>query len=152
MGCYFLLQGIFLILGLNPSLLRWQEDSVPLSHLEILVHSVPLFEKVKNNNKTFTIYRVNQKEFLFRGFLSSLAKFDLSRLVFHWMDNFLKKFYYLFLALLGLCCCMRAFSSCSEQGLFSSCGAWAPHCSGLPRCRAQALGRESFSSCSTWAQ
>ena len=27
MGCYFLLQGIFLTQGLNPSLLRWQVDS-----------------------------------------------------------------------------------------------------------------------------
>ena len=26
-------------------------------------------------------------------------------------------FIYLFLAALGLCCCVRAFSSCSEQGL-----------------------------------
>ena len=30
--------------------------------------------------------------------------------------------------MLGLCCCARAFSSCSEQELFSSCGAWASHC------------------------
>ena len=31
---------------------------------------------------------------------------------------FLKKlFMYLFLAALGLCCCARAFSSCSEWGL-----------------------------------
>ena len=36
MGCYFLLQGIFLIQGLNPSLLylpHWQVGSLPLSHL-----------------------------------------------------------------------------------------------------------------------
>ena len=26
-------------------------------------------------------------------------------------------FIYLFLAVLGLCCCTRAFSSCSERGL-----------------------------------
>ena len=30
---------------------------------------------------------------------------------------FFNKFIYLFLAALGLCCCTRAFSSCSEQGL-----------------------------------
>ena len=30
--------------------------------------------------------------------------------------------------MLGLCCCARAFSSCREQELFSSCGAWASHC------------------------
>ena len=31
--------------------------------------------------------------------------------------NFINVFIYLFLAALGLCCCMQAFSSCSEQGL-----------------------------------
>ena len=45
----------------------------------------------------------------------------------HWITRdfpiyyFLKKinlFIYLFLAVLGLHCCARAFSSCGEQGLF----------------------------------
>ena len=31
-GCHFLLQGIFLTLGLNPYQLHWQVDSLPLSH------------------------------------------------------------------------------------------------------------------------
>ena len=31
------------------------------------------------------------------------------------------------------------FSTCSEQGLLSSCGVWASHCCGLSSCRAQAL-------------
>ena len=31
-GCYFFLQGIFLTQGLNPCLLNWQADSLPLSH------------------------------------------------------------------------------------------------------------------------
>ena len=31
-GCHFFLQGIFPTQGLNPSLLHWQEDSLPLSH------------------------------------------------------------------------------------------------------------------------
>ena len=33
MSCYFLLQWIFLTQGLNPRLLHWQPDSLPLSHL-----------------------------------------------------------------------------------------------------------------------
>ena len=33
-GCRFLLQGIFPTQGLNPYLLPWQEDSLPLSYLE----------------------------------------------------------------------------------------------------------------------
>ena len=47
---------------------------------------------------------------------------------------------YLFLAVLGLHCCWWAFSSCSEQGLRSSCGARASHCGGFSCFRAQALG------------
>ena len=31
-GCHFLVQGIFLDQGLNPHLLHWQVDSLPLSH------------------------------------------------------------------------------------------------------------------------
>ena len=39
-------------------------------------------------------------------------------LIYIFFKNFFKKvFIYLFLAALGLCCCMRAFSSCGEQGL-----------------------------------
>ena len=46
-----------------------------------------------------------------------------------------------FLAVLGLCCFARAFSSCSEQGpLFFCCGVWASRCDGFSCCRAQALG------------
>ena len=36
---------------------------------------------------------------------------------------------HVFLAVLGLCCGL--FSSCSEQGLLSSWGAWASHCGGF---------------------
>ena len=32
-GCHFLLQGIFLTQGSNPSLLHWQAGSLPMSHL-----------------------------------------------------------------------------------------------------------------------
>ena len=33
-----------------------------------------------------------------------------------------------------------AFSSCSEQGLLSSCSAWASQCCGFPCCEAHVLG------------
>ena len=36
LGCHFLLQGIFLTQGSNPSLLHWQEDSLPLRDLRSL--------------------------------------------------------------------------------------------------------------------
>ena len=42
-----------------------------------------------------------------------------------------------FLAPLGLCCCVRVFSSCGEQGLPSSCGVPASHCGGFSCCGAR---------------
>ena len=41
MGCHFLLQGIFPTQGLNLCLLRWQADSLPLSHQEALSVGCP---------------------------------------------------------------------------------------------------------------
>ena len=49
---------------------------------------------------------------------------------------------HLFLAVLGLCCCNRAFSS-GVQGLFSSCSAQASHCIGFFYCEAEALGPQA---------
>ena len=49
-------------------------------------------------------------------------------------------FIYLFLAVLGLRCCVRAFSSCGERGATLRCGAWASHCGGFSCCGARALG------------
>ena len=37
MSCRFLLQGIFLTQGMNPHLLHWQADSLPLSHIRSLI-------------------------------------------------------------------------------------------------------------------
>ena len=47
----------------------------------------------------------------------------------------------LFGAVLGLCCCPQAFSSCGEQG--------ASHCGHFSCCGARVLG-SGFSSCGTW--
>ena len=57
---------------------------------------------------------------------------------------------YLCLAALAFVVVREAFSS-GEQGLLSSRGAEASHCSGFPCCRAWALGLTGFSSCNTWA-
>ena len=59
---------------------------------------------------------------------------------------------YLFLAVLGLCCFARIFSGYSEQGLLSSCSAWACYCGGFSCCRVQALEHGGFSRCSMWGQ
>ena len=40
-GCHFILQGIFPIQGLNPHLLHWQTDSLPLGHQGSLLGSPP---------------------------------------------------------------------------------------------------------------
>ena len=55
----------------------------------------------------------------------------------------LKKIIYfqLFLAVLGLYCCVWAFSICGEWGLLSSCDVWVSHW------RASALGVPRLSSC-----
>ena len=50
---------------------------------------------------------------------------------------------YLFLGCAGSLFCDRAFSSCGEQGLFSSCSVWASHCSGFLCWGAQALGTQA---------
>ena len=47
--------------------------------------------------------------------------------------------FYLFLAVLGLCCCTQAFSSGSKQGLLSSCSVGTSHCSGFSYWRAHRL-------------
>ena len=89
----------------------------------------------------------------YKGFPLSmllLSVFASSPSTLHWPRIhlhlvFLFSFIYLFLTVLSLCCCLWAFSSCGERGLFCSCGAFS--C-----CRAQALGHSGFSCCSTWAQ
>ena len=55
-----------------------------------------------------------------------------------------KIFYFiLFLVVLSLCCYAQAFSSCSKQGLLSSCSAQASHCSSFSCCGARALGKRA---------
>ena len=53
---------------------------------------------------------------------------------------FINLFIYLSMAVLGLHCCARAFSSCGELGATLRCGARAAHCGGFSCCGAQALG------------
>ena len=52
---------------------------------------------------------------------------------------FLTIYLLLFLALLGLCCCTQAFSSCCEWKLLSSFHTRASHCIDFSCCGAQAL-------------
>ena len=71
-------------------------------------------------------------------------------------------FIYLFLAALGLCCCVQAFCSCGERGLLfvavrglliavaSVVAGTGSRCAGFSSCGTQALERR-LSSCSSWA-
>ena len=52
---------------------------------------------------------------------------------------FLFFFFFNFL-LRWVCCCVKAFSTCSRRGLLSSCGTWASHQGGFSYCRTQVLG------------
>ena len=68
-------------------------------------------------------------------------------------------FIYLFLAALGLRCCVQAFSSCGEREATLHCGVGASHCGGFSCCRARALSTHAsvvaargLSSCGMRAQ
>ena len=52
----------------------------------------------------------------------------------------LKIYSFLFMAVLSLPCCASTFSSCSEQGLLSSCSAMPFHCSDFSCFRSWVLG------------
>ena len=58
-GCHFLLQGIFPIQGLNPSLLcllHWQADTLPLSNLEsLLLHLMLKQSSFKSARSDITV-------------------------------------------------------------------------------------------------
>ena len=63
-----------------------------------------------------------------------------------------------YLAVLGLHCCLRAFSGCDEQGQPSSCSAQISHCGDLSGCgplarghTASVLAAQRLSTCSSWA-
>ena len=58
---------------------------------------------------------------------------------------------YLFMVALGLCYCVRAFSSCSEQGLLSSFGVQASHYGGFLLFQSMGSQHTGFMSCSAWA-
>ena len=60
-------------------------------------------------------------------------------------------FYYVFILILGLCCCVQAFSSCSDVGATLYCGARASHFSGFSCCGTQALAL-GLSSCGPEAE
>ena len=53
MGSYFLFQGIFLTQGLNPCLLHWQVDSLPLNHQE----SPSMVITRKSNNQWYIMIK-----------------------------------------------------------------------------------------------
>ena len=60
-----------------------------------------------------------------------------------WHTFFFFQLSYLFLVVLGLCCCAWAFSSCGKWGLISSYSVRTSHCNGFSYCKAQELGMQA---------
>ena len=61
----------------------------------------------------------------------------------HSSTIFFKKTYLLFTYFFLFHCCPRAFSSCGERALLSSCSAWAAHFGGFSCCGAWASGSQA---------
>ena len=59
---------------------------------------------------------------------------------FCFFNLFYLMYFLFFLAVLGLCCCARAFLQLRQVGSTRPCGARASHCGGLSRCGAWAVG------------
>ena len=87
----------------------------------------------------------NQMDIVFFFFLIA-SQWVSPFLVFNFIEFYFKKLQKMFLAILDLCCCVRAFSSC-EQGLFSSCGVRASHWGGFSYGRAWTLGLSCCLAC-----
>ena len=66
-----------------------------------------------------------------------------------WEKPYFIKKTYIFLAVLGLCCCPSAFSSCSKWGLLSSCSAKGFSLWGLLFLQSTGSRHVGFSSCGT---
>ena len=78
-----------------------------------------------------------------------LSFFPSFILPFFLLSFIFEKSFYLFLAVLGLCCC-TGFSVVAAS--VSSCSVQASHCTGFSCCRAWAPGSLGFRSCGMWAQ
>ena len=79
---------------------------------------------------------------VFWGFFPPSGSVSLQPSFFVFLNLFilLFNFIYLFiLAVLGLCCCARAFLQLQRAGATLHCGAWASHCGGFSCCRAHRL-------------
>ena len=74
------------------------------------------------------------------GESSSFVTSWLHFILFHLFIFLINLFIYLYLAVLGLRCCVQAFSSCGEWGATLRCSARASYCHGFCCCRAPALG------------
>ena len=75
-GCYFLLQGIFSIQGLNPHPLHhlcWQADSLPLRHSGSTCNTLYMVPTVNISTK------IPQKEYLLKLYFNNMSTWGLPR-------------------------------------------------------------------------
>ena len=105
-----------------------------------------LFQWYLLKHKSLKIWYSSISIFFFCIFSVIWENFILYKdtVTFSYIFILFKYFIYSFLAMLGLCCFMQAFSSCRDQWeLLSSCDMGASHChfsSGFSCCRPWALG------------
>ena len=104
------------------SLNHWTTEKLP--HADTLIVDFPACKIMRN---TFLLFITTQSVVFFNS--------SPSRLTVLLFFNYY--FIYLFLAILGLCCCAQAFSSCCAR---------ASHCGNISYCGAWALGWTGFSS------
>ena len=117
----------------------WGAKSLLTRHSSPL-HPIPINERPPLTPLT---QRIGLASHGWRGNLIKYVIAQLRGLEFsHSVPPSCHLFSYLFLAVLGLCCCAQAFSSCGEQGLLCSCCTQASHCGGFSRCGAWALVHE----------
>ena len=115
--------------------------------------------KIQEENKCLMYLPI----FLFTVFFlpswcSKVLDFIINFFLIHLFILLFYFMYLLFLDVLGLCCCARAFLWLQRVGATLRCGLWASHCSGFSCCRAWALGTQAsvvvahgLSSCGSWA-
>ena len=100
------------------------------------------YERARERRQAKSHHSFSHTHLTISSFWTCRAAGDLNQLI---RDGHTQPLYslivtfFFFLAALGLPCCMRAFSSCGEQGLLC-CGAWASHCGDFSCCGARALG------------
>ena len=96
-GCHFLLQGTFLTQGLNPHLLHWQAESLPLSHLgsPVIPNSIiPIYDVIISCSGKHP-FEVQDRPMNFNVNIVHMFRFDCSVKgeIYNYVKRLLKHFF-----------------------------------------------------------